>query len=158
MCAMRSCRAPAPSRAGLTLAELTVLLAVIGVLFSLSLPAFISYYQGAHVRAAAAAIAAYLNEGRQLAIHRNQSTCVHITATTLHYHLGTCAAGAVWLGPGTDGKGEIPVPAGITMTPTTNPVFTNLGAAAPAATILVTQGRYSLRVAVSASGRVTVGP
>ena len=158
MSVIRPRKDPALSRAGFSLAELTVLLAVIGVLFSLSLPAFISYYQGAQVRAAAAEVAAYLNQGRQLAIQRNQSTCVHITATTLHYHLGTCAAGAVWLGPGTDGNGEIPVPAGITMTPTANPVFTNLGATAPAATVTVTHGSYSLRVIVSASGRVTVGP
>jgi Tfp pilus assembly protein FimT len=148
----------APKPAGFSLAELAVLLAVLGALFGLSLPAFISYYQGAHVRGAAADVAAYLNQGRQLAIQRNQSTCVHIAPAALHYHLGSCAAGAVWLGPGTEGSGEIPVPAGITLTSTANPVFTSLGAAAPAATITVTHGSHSLNVTVSASGRVTVGP
>ena len=148
----------APIPAGCCLAELAVLMAVLGALFSLSLPAFISYSQGAHVRGAAADVAAYLNQGRQLAIQRNQSTCVHIAPTTLHYRLGTCAAGALWLAPGTKANGEIPVPAGITLTSTANPVFTSLGAAAPAATITVTHGSYSLDVTVSASGRVTVAP
>ena len=56
MSVIRPRRDPALSRAGFSLAELTVVLAVIGVLFSLSLPAFISYYQGAQVRAAAAEV------------------------------------------------------------------------------------------------------
>lgn len=158
MSVIRPRRDLALSRPGFSLAELTVLLAVIGVLFSLSLPAFLSYYRGAQVRAAAAEVTAYLNQGRQLAIQRNQSTCVHITETTLHYHLGTCAAGVVWTGPGTTATGEIPVPAGITLATTANPVFTYLGAAAPAATITVTHGSDSLHVGVSAAGRVTVGP
>ena len=37
-------------RAGFSLAELSVILAVIGVLFSLSLPAFLNYYQTAQIR------------------------------------------------------------------------------------------------------------
>ena len=155
---MRPRRGPALSCAGFSLVELTVLLAVIGALFSLSLPAFITYFQTSQVRGAASDISAYLNQGRQLAIQRNQSTCVHITATTVHYHLGTCAAGAVWVGTGTDANGEIAAPAGITLATTANPVFSNLGAAAPGATITVTNGGYSLSVIVSASGRVTVGP
>lgn len=150
-------REPALGRGGFSLAELAVILAIIGVLFSLSLPAFLRYQQSAQVRGAAAEVAAYLNQGRQLAIQRNQSTCVHITATTLHYHLGSCAAGVVWTGPGTNASGEIVAPAGITLATTANPAFNSLGAAAPAATITVTHGSYSLSVIVSAAGRVTVG-
>jgi hypothetical protein len=51
-----------------------------------------------------------------------------------------------------------PPTTGVTLTTTANPIFTNLGAAAPAATITVTQGSRSLTVTVAASGRVTVGP
>ena len=145
------------NRRGFSLPELTALLAIIGALSSLSLPALMSYYQSAHVRGAAADIAAYLNQARQLAIRRNQSTCVHITAAAVHYHLGTCGSGPLWLGPGTDANGNIPAPDGITLASSADPVFTNLGAAAPAATITVTHGRASLSVIVSASGRVTVG-
>ena len=142
--------------AGFSLVELLVLLVVIGALFSLSLPAFMSYYKSAQVRAAASVIATYLNQGRQLAIQQNQSVCVHITSTALHYAQGSCA-GKVWVSPGTDAAGNIPAPRGIALTTTADPVFSNLGAAAPAATVTVTHGSASLSVIVSASGRVIVG-
>jgi Tfp pilus assembly protein FimT len=64
-------RGPSQRQAGFSLAELTVLLAVIGALFSLSLPVFVTYYQSARVRGAAADVAAYVNQGRQLAIQLN---------------------------------------------------------------------------------------
>jgi Tfp pilus assembly protein FimT len=142
--------------AGFSLVELLVLLVVIGILFSLSLPAFMSYYKSAHVRAAASVIAAYLNQGRQLAIQQNQRVCVHIASTAMHYAQGSCA-GTVWVGAGTDAAGNIPAPGGIALTTTADPVFSNLGAAAPAATVTVTHGSASLSVTVSASGRVIVG-
>jgi Tfp pilus assembly protein FimT len=142
--------------AGFNLVELLVLLVVVGALFSLSLPALMSYYKSAHVRAAASGIAAHLNQGRQLAIQQNQRVCVHITSTALHYAQGSCA-GTIWVGPGTDATGNIPAPGGITLTTTADPVFSNLGAAAPAATVTVTHGSASLSVIVSASGRVMVG-
>lgn len=153
---MRTHRGATGGRAGFSLVELIVLLVVVASLSSLSLPAFMSYYRSAHVRAAASGIAAYLNQGRQLAIQQNQRVCVHITATALHYAQGGCA-GTIWIGPGTDATGNIPAPGGISLTATADPVFTSLGAAAPAATITVTHGGTSLSVVVSASGRVTVG-
>jgi Tfp pilus assembly protein FimT len=140
---------------------LTVLLAVIGALFSLSLPAFITYYQSAQVRGAAADVAAYVNQGRQLAIQMNCSVSVAITATTITYtRQANCLVlpGVVWTGAGTNAAGNIPAPAGITLATSATPVFNNLGAAAPAATLTVTHGTSSLSVLVSASGRVTVGP
>jgi Tfp pilus assembly protein FimT len=143
-------------RAGFSLVELLVLLVVVGALFSFSLPAVMSYYKSAHVRTAASGIAASLNQGRQLAIQQNQRVCVHIAATAMHYALGSCA-GTVWVGPGTDAAGNIPAPGGIALTTTADPVFSNLGAAAPAATVTVTHGSASLSVIVSASGRVMVG-
>lgn len=150
---------PAQSRAGFSLAELTVLLAVIGALFSLSLPAFITYYQSAQVRGAAADVAAYLNQGRQLAIQMNCSVSVGITATAITYtKQGNCQTPGVWMGSGTNAAGNIPAPDGITLATNANPVFNNLGAAAPAATLTVTNGTSILSVLVSASGRVTIGP
>jgi Tfp pilus assembly protein FimT len=150
---------PAQSQAGFSLAELTVLLAVVGALFSLSLPAFITYYQSAQVRGAAADVAAYVNQGRQLAIQLNCSVSVVITPTAIKYiQGGNCQTPGVWTGSGTDAGGNIPAPDGITLATSANPVFNNLGAAAPAATLTVTHGTSSLSVLVSASGRVTVGP
>lgn len=152
-------RGSAQSQAGFSLAELTVLLAVIGALFSLSLPAFITYYQSAQVRGAAADVAAYVNQGRQLAIQLNCSVSVVITSTTIKYTQGgNCQTPGVWKGSGTDAGGNIPAPDGITLATSATPVFNNLGAAAPAATLTVTNGTSSLSVLVSASGRVTIGP
>jgi len=142
---------------GFSLAELIVLLAVVGILSVMSTPFFLNYYRTAQVRGAASDIAAYLNQGRQLAIQRNTGVCVNITATTIRYNLGGCA-GAAWIGPGTDAAGNINTPESITLTTTATPVFNYLGAAAPAATYTVTRGAYSLTVSVSASGRVLVGP
>lgn len=142
---------------GFSLAELTVLLAVIGSLCVLSLPSFLSYYQTAQVRAAASDVAAQINLGRQMAIQRNQSVCVSIGTTAPQYRQGTCA-GSVLLGATTDGSGNAATHTGVTLTTTANPIFNNLGAASPAATITVSQGSRTLSVVVSASGRVTVGP
>jgi prepilin-type N-terminal cleavage/methylation domain-containing protein len=142
---------------GFSLTELLVLLAVVGVLATFATPYFLSYYRTAQVRGAASEIAAYLNQGRQLALQRNGNVCVHITASAMHYHLGGCG-GAAWLGPGTDGAGNIPAPENITLSTTADPVFSYLGAATPAATYTVSRGAYSLTVTVSASGRVLIGP
>src|SRR5215468_4804434 len=120
---------------GFNLAELSVLLAVTGSLCALTLPAFLSYFQTAQVRAAAEDVASQLNLGRQMAIQRNQS-----------------------VGVTTDRYGNASTQAGITLTSTGNPVFSNLGAAVPAATITVSQGSKTLTVTVAASGRVNVGP
>ena len=155
---LRYGRGTARGRGGFSLAELSVLLAVIGSLCVLSLPVFLSYYQTAQVRGAASDIAAYVNLGRQLAIQRNGSVCVHIKPAAVHYHLNTNCSGQKWVGPGTAANGDIQAPDGIALTTTADPVFTYLGAAAPAGTVTVTHGSRSLSVIVSASGRVTVGP
>lgn len=150
---------PASSQVGFSLAELTVLLAVIGALFSLSLPAFLTYYQTAQVRGAASDVAAYVNQGRQLAIQMNCSVSVGIAATGITYtKQANCQTPGVWTGVGTDAAGKIPAPDGITLATSATPVFNNLGAATPAATLTVTHGSSSLSVLVSASGRVSVGP
>jgi len=159
MTPLRRRRGPAQNHAGFSLAELTVILAVIGTLLALSIPAFVSYYRTAQVRAAASVIATYINQGRQLAIQRNQSVCVHIWPDRIHYHLNNSCTGARWVGPGTDANGELTVPNEITPAGgEAAPVFSNLGAAAPATTVTVSNGSYSLNVTVSASGRVTIGP
>jgi hypothetical protein len=92
-----------------------------------------------------------------MAIRRNQSVCVSIGISAPQYRQGTCA-GTVLLGATTDASGNGVAHSGVTLTTTANPIFSNLGAAAPAATITVTHGSRSLKVTVSAAGRVTVGP
>jgi len=144
-------------RRGFSLAELSVLLAVTGSLCALTLPAFLSYFQTAQVRAAAEDVASQLNLGRQMAIQRNQSVCVSIGSSALQYYLGSCS-GSLLTGVTTDRSGNASTQSGITLTSTGNPVFSNLGAAVPAATITVSQGSKTLTVTVAASGRVNVGP
>ena len=142
---------------GFSLAELCVLLALIGSLCVFATPAFLSYYQTAQVRAAAYDVASQLNLGRQMAIQRNQSVCVRIGTTAPQYYLGSCS-GPLLTSVTTDGDGNASSHPGITLTSSANPVFSNLGAAAPAATITVSQGTQALTVTVSASGRVGIGP
>ena len=154
---MRSTRDRGRDSRGFSLAELSVLMAVIGSLCVLSLPTFISYYQSAQIRAAAADVASQLNLGRQMAIQRNQSVCVSIGSTAPQYYLGGCG-GTLLFGATTDSYGNEAGHDGVTLSTTANPVFNNLGAATPAATITVTQGSRTLHVTVSSSGRVAVGP
>ena len=135
-----------------------MILAVFGIRFA-SASAFLNYYQTAQIRGAAADVASYMNQGRQLAIQMNCSVAVQVAATGISYtRQANCQTPGVWTGPGTDAAGNIPAPDGITLATSATPIFTNLGAAAPAATLTVTHGSSSLSVLVSASGRITVGP
>jgi Tfp pilus assembly protein FimT len=142
---------------GFSLAELSVLLTVIGSLCVFVLPAFLSYYQTAQVRAAAYDVASQLNLGRQMAIQRNQSVCVSIGTSAPQYYLGSCS-GSLLTSVTTDAYGNASSHPGVTLTSSGNPVFSNLGAAAPATAVTVSQGSQTLTVTVSASGRVSVGP
>jgi len=142
---------------GFSLAELCVLLAVIGSLCVLALPEFLSYYRTAQLRAAVYDVASQLNLGRQMAIQRNQSVCVSIGTAAPQYYLGSCS-GSRLTGVTSDADGNASSHPGITLTSSANPIFSNLGAAAPAATITVSQGTQTLTVTVSASGRVGIGP
>ena len=153
------------AQAGSSIGELALVLAIVGILTALATPLFLTYYQASKLRVGAEEVAAFLNQGRQLAIRQNDNVCVHITSTAMHYHLGSCA-GAVWgtvagqVSAGTDAAGNLKAPNGITLTTTADPVFSYLGAAAPAATYTVTntQNAATLRVFVAASGRINIGP
>lgn len=144
---------------GYSFAEVLVVAAVIAVLMAASAPFFTTYYQAARLRAAAGNIAAFLNQGRQLAIRQNDSVCVRIETAAMRLHLDSCS-GATVVGPGTDAAGNVAAPQGIVLAASANPVFSYLGSAAPAASIAVTNTETgsSLTVTVSASGRITIGP
>jgi Tfp pilus assembly protein FimT len=146
-------------QAGFSIAETLLVVGIIGLLTIGATPMFLRYYQGAQLTLGAQEVVTFLNNGRQLAITQNANVCVHISSTSMHYHLGSCAGG-VWLGPGTDSVGNIPVPAGISLSTTADPVFSYLGAAAPAATYTITntQTAATVHVIVASSGRITVGP
>src|SRR3989442_6043763 len=109
-------------QAGFSLPELLVVLVVVAIIAAMSTPLFLNYYRTAQVRGAASDIAAYLNQGRQLALQRNTNVCVRITASAMHYHLGGCGGPAL-LRPGTHPSGHIPAPGNNQPSTTPHPLF-----------------------------------
>lgn len=149
-----------PAEKGFTLAELVILIAVIGILSVMAVPAFLRYYQAATLKSGAQQFVAMINQARELAIKENGNVCVKLSSTTqMTYALNTCT-GTAWVGAGTDAAGNINLPTGITATSSANPIFNYVGSALPAATFTLTNTQTSatLTVAVAASGRVTVQP
>ena len=145
-------------RAGYTMAEVMVGIAVIGSLFTLAIPFFLSYYQAAAVRSASQQVIALLNQGRELAIQTNstQGVCVNLPSPTQMRFVQNGCGGAVWTGPGTDAAGIINLPQGFTLGPATDVVFDYLGAAQPAVTYTMTNtaSGTALTIRVAVSGQV----
>jgi MSHA pilin protein MshC len=148
-----------PNEAGFSMAELIVVVGVIGIIMAASAPFFLSYLRTSSVRAGAEEMASVLNRARQLAIRDNSSMCVTGDGTRAQYRVGSCG-GAVWTGPGTDATGFIQLANGITVSSTQNVVFTYIGTATTAGSYTVSnpQGSGTLSVTVAPSGRVSIGP
>jgi len=150
---------PERPEAGYSVAEVAMVMAIVGVLAGIAIPSFLTYYQASRLRVAAEEVAAFVNQARHIGIRENVGVCVLINPTTLQYRLGTCA-GTAWVGAGSDAAGHINMPQGVRLAANANPVFNYLGAAVPAAAITVTnsQDGRTLKVTVAASGRVSIGP
>ena len=167
---MKTVRAnrPAPFRAhqserGFTLAELVMVIAMIGILSIMAVPAFLRYYQAATLKSGAQQFAMMVNQARELAIKTNGKVCVKMSSPTqMMYTLVNCT-GAAWVGPGTDTAGNINLPPRISAAAVggVNPIFDYVGSAVTQAgtfTLTNAQTGATLTVAVAASGRVTIAP
>ena len=143
---------------GFGMAELIVVVAIIGLLAALALPSFLTYWQSSTLSAGAAEMASTLNRGRQLAIAQNGSVCVQVTGTSVRYRTVSCA-GTIWTGTGTNSAGLISLSNGLQIS-NLNPsvIFTNAGGSNAGGPYTVTDPRTSRTrsVAVSATGRVSV--
>lgn len=140
---------------GFQLVELVIIVAIIGLLVAISVPFLVSYMQASQLKASAETVAAWLNQGRQLAIRSNQTVCADIDGAGMHYHLLNCT-GTVWVGAGTTSTGYVPFPAGVTMSVTSPANFNYLGAASPAATYTITHAGRTITVSVAATGRISI--
>jgi Tfp pilus assembly protein FimT len=150
----------AGGRGGFGAPELVVVIAVVGVLFTMSISFFLSYYRVAAVKAASQQVIALLNQARGLAIETNSTSgvCVHLpSATRMQFIVDGCG-GTVWIGPGTDAAGNIKLPQDFTVVPASDVVFNYLGAALPARTYTVASAStgVTMRVRVSISGRIRI--
>ena len=143
--------------AGFSITELVVIIAVVGVLFVMSVPSFVRYYQAAAARANVQQVITLFNQARELAVRQNDIVCVTMPSTTqMALRLSDCA-GTVWTGPGTDGAGIINLPQGFTIGPLNNVTFNYLGAAGAAITYTMTSSTTSETntISIALSGRVT---
>jgi len=147
---------------GFSLAELIVLLAVIGILTAFSVPMMLTYWRSSTLMAGAREVAAALNGARELAIRENKNVCVTTTdGTRLQYRLPPCDPLVTpWTGPVTDGGGNIRLDSGVTVNGTTPAVtFNYLGAATQAGcyTVRKPNGPDTLKVTVVQNGRASIG-
>src|SRR6185503_1163920 len=70
------------SRAGFGLSEFLVVIAITGVLISVTVPIVLSYYHNAQNTTGAQQIRTILNQARQIAIDQRTFVCVQVTAPT----------------------------------------------------------------------------
>src|SRR5580704_4381395 len=146
-------------RAGFSLTELLVVLAVSGILFGVGLPMVLTYYYNAQNTTGAQQIRALLNQARQMAIDQKAFVCVQAqTPTQLAFYLNNTCTGSPWVGSITDAAGNITLQAGFTVSTTASPVFDYLGRALPSVTYTVANNTNgsTLTVSVATSGRITI--
>lgn len=143
---------------GFGLAELLVVVAVIAILSTMSVPSFLRYWRSATLRAGAQELRTIVNQGRELALSQNTTVCVNRSGNKVQFLTGGCA-GVVWTGPGTDGNGWFTLQNDVAVSAASaNVVFNDLGAATIAGTYTVKNlvDNATMTVTVALSGRITI--
>ena len=149
---------------GFTLTELTVVLAVLGVIAALGVPTLWTYLRTATLHAGAEEAVAVLNGARQLAIRMNTTVCVSNDGTRAQYRVGGCGA-AAWTGVGTDANGHIRLANRVQVSGPNHLCFNSLGAgtSTPApctanGTLTITNpaGGATLNVVMATTGRLRI--
>ncbi len=142
--------------AGFSLTELIVFIAVVGILFVMTVPFFISYYQAAAARADVQQVMTLFNQARELAIRQNNTVCVTLPNNAQMVILQGSCAGVAWTGTGTDVAGNINLPQGFTITPLNNMTFNYLGAAGAATSYTMTNSTTGAltTISIALTGRV----
>lgn len=145
------------SQPGFTVTELVVFVAIVGLLFVMTVPFFVRYYQAAAARADVQTVISLFNQARELAIKQNDKVCVTMPdGSHMLLRMSNCA-GTAWVGAGTDGVGNITLPPGFTITPLNNVTFDYLGATDGAQTYTMNNSTTggTMTISIALTGRVT---
>jgi Tfp pilus assembly protein FimT len=146
------------------MAELVVVVAILGILAAVTTPALWTFLRTARLRAGAEEAVAILNAARHLAIRMSTTVCVRNDGAGAHYHVGGCGA-APWTGVGSDAAGNIRLANGLQISGTDHLCFNDLGAGAaapvpcrPNGTLTVghPDGGTTLSVIMATTGRLRV--
>jgi prepilin-type N-terminal cleavage/methylation domain-containing protein len=145
---------------GYTMAELMVVVCVIGILSAIGIPSFVSAWRSATLTAGAQELATILNAARQLAISGNGSVCVTTAATpgaSVQYRPGGCGS-AIWIGPGTTATGLITLATPVQIANDPRITFGYLGGVTAAGVYTVRDpvNGQTRTVSVATSGRITI--
>lgn len=169
---MRSSRSNLIHAHGFSLAELLVVIGIIGILAVVTLPVFVNVLQTQQARGAAQELVTLLNQARQLAITANGKYQVEIDIDNNRLRFvrtsGDAAPGCnpgnpanpVCIGPGTDAEGYRRLENQARLSSTNvNPTFNHLGTG-DNGTIIVEDSRSSssLNVVISSMGRIRICP
>ena len=133
--------------------ELTVVVAVLGVIAALSIPSLWTYLRTATLRAGAEEAVTVLNGARQLAIRMNTTVCVSNDGTRAQYRVGGCGA-AAWTGVGTDTNGHIRLANGLQVSGPNHLCFNYLGAGTTTPAPCTANG--TLTITTAAAGAATL--
>jgi prepilin-type N-terminal cleavage/methylation domain-containing protein len=143
-------------RPGFGLAELIVVMAVLGLLGLTVAPSVLNFVRAQRTEAAARQLTGLLHQARQLAIARNAPHRVEVDLVSNRLRLVNTTTLRPWLGPGTDAFGFIRLENGarlaaVTASPTFNPLGTAGGGTI---TVRNAEDSSTLNVVVSPLGRI----